>query len=55
MSSVIFNNDNLFEGNDINGATACWRELKSQLKDLGYELMVAGNNNLKDCEGIIFL
>ena len=54
MSSVVFTNNNVFGGNDINGATVCWRELKYRLKDLGYELTTADNNELNDCEGIIF-
>ena len=26
MPSVVFTNNNVFGGNDINGATVCWRE-----------------------------
>ena len=54
MSSTVYTNNNLFGGNDINGATTCWRELKRQLKTLGYELTTADNNDLMDCAGIIF-
>lgn len=54
MSSLVFANNNMFGGNDINSATVCWRELKHKLEALGYELVTADNNDIKDCAGIIF-
>ncbi|MDO8483126.1 MAG: glycosyltransferase family 10 [bacterium] len=39
---------------DINNLNAGWFELKRQISLAGYELTTADDNNLKDCEGIIF-
>lgn len=53
-SSLVNDNNNIFKSNDINNASIRWHMLKEKLSSLGYELITADNNDIKDCEGIIF-
>ncbi len=55
MSSPVFANNAVFTTLDVNDMSAPWRLLKTRLLELGYELTTADNNNLEDCERIIFL
>src|ERR1700733_9730239 len=54
ISSPIFENNTVFIKHDINNANFRWRRLKEKMEALGFELITADNNDLKDCEGIIF-
>jgi len=54
FSSPVYANNNIFNKKDINNQYVAWFELKRKMKEIGYELMTADNNNLTDCEGIIF-
>lgn len=49
-----FANNKIFETKDGNNALARWRKLKDRLHSVGFELVTADDNDLKDCEGIIF-
>lgn len=50
-----FANNAVFKNKDINNGHVRWFELKRRLFDMGFELTTADDNNLIDCEGIIFL
>ena len=54
FSSPGFAHNNIFNSKDINNAYVRWFELKRRLAVMGYELTTADDNNLTDCEGIIF-
>ena len=53
-SSLVNDNNNIFKSNDINNASIRWHMLKERLSSMGHELMTADDNDLKDCEGVIF-
>lgn len=54
MSSPVYANNNIFKSNDINNASIRWHILKDKLFSMSYDLTTADDNDLKDCEGIIF-
>jgi hypothetical protein len=45
----------MFNNTDINNHFAVWRELKLRLKELGYELLTADDNQLENTEFVFFL
>lgn len=49
-----FANNKIFEFRDGNNALERWRTLKNKLVAMGCELITADDNDLNDCEGIIF-
>lgn len=55
MPSADYGNNRMFNPN-IGGNTSYMKFtiLKQKMSELGYELMTADNNSLKECEGIIF-
>lgn len=54
VTSPIFANNAIFNW-DVNNMNEPWRELKSRLAALGYELMTADDRPLDDCAWILFL
>lgn len=54
MQNPMFEKGAILKNKDANNAFERWRMLKEKLNLLGFELMTADNNNLNDCEGIIF-
>lgn len=54
MPSPVFANNNIFKEKDTNNTNERWTKLKQQLLDMGYEFITADDNDLSDCEGIIF-
>lgn len=54
VSSLPLANNKIFKSGDVNNSNSRWIELKSRLKELGYDLITADDNRLDDCEGVIF-
>src|SRR3989344_5433082 len=55
LSSPVFANNAFFNDKDENNMLAPWREVKSRLANLGYDLVTADDNPVKDCSRIIFM
>lgn len=54
MSNPIYDNNSIFICKDLNKTYARYFELKRRFLELGYELTTADDNELNNCEGIIF-
>ena len=55
MPSPVFDGNAVFYKKDWNNTLDNWRRLKTELKDLGYDLITADDNLLDGCEWIIFI
>ena len=53
-SSLVDANNNIFKSKDLNNASIRWHMLKDRLASVGYDLMTVDDNDLKNCEGVIF-